>query len=100
MIRFISHAVLEGFGECYGRIQRHHNLIHAGRQVQRKFCILPACEFGHHKKANNPKVKEHFDQVMLNRATDEELEEFSRAINYKAYRDRLNIKYRVTNNNE
>jgi len=64
---------------CEGKIQFHHNLIFAGRQVNEKFCILPICEFHHH---NVEKFKELLTTIMLNRATDEELKRFSKAVDY------------------
>lgn len=95
---FYRKCCLQRFGGCGGRIQRHHNLIYAGSQVQRKFCILPACE-DHHEKARSKEGKEKFDWVMLNRATDEELLEFSKSINYLRERDRLNKIYGYKNTN-
>ena len=53
---FYLSCCLAGFGPCSGRIQRHHNLIYAGKQVQSKSCILPACE-GHHEEARKTEVK-------------------------------------------
>lgn len=78
---------------CQGRIERHHNLIFQGRQYQKKFCILPACSDYHHKYANRKDIKEKLDQIMLNRASDQEILDISKAINYISYRNRLNEKY-------
>ena len=89
---FYKKCCLSYLGGCSGRIERHHNLIYAGRQYQAKFCILPACH-DHHDMARNKEIKERFDQVMLNRATESEILSISKAINYKDVRDRLNKKY-------
>ena len=72
------------------KIEWHHNLIFAGRQVQEKFAILPLREDIH---KNIVQHKEECDWIMLNRATDEQLEKYSRAENLTAKRDRLNKKY-------
>lgn len=77
-------------GACIGRVEWHHNLIYAGRQVNEKFCILPLCEY-HHR--NIVKIKEVVDHRMLNRATDDELRKYSKAVDYIALRERLNKKY-------
>jgi len=63
---------------CSGRIEWHHNLIYAGRQVNSRFCILPLCQ-GHHRAADASSTKERLDRIMLNRAEDEELQEFYKA---------------------
>lgn len=72
------------------KIEWHHNLIFAGRQVNEKWCILPLAEDVH---ADIVKHKEKCDWIMLNRATDEELARYSKAENLKVKRDRLNKKY-------
>lgn len=92
---FYRKCCLRGFGGCggvniYGRsIERHHALIFGGKQVQKKFCILPACP-DHHSIANKKEVKELFDWVLLNRASDEELRSISKATDYIKERERLN----------
>lgn len=85
---------LSFLGGCGGRIQRHHALTWKGSQYQRKFCILPACE-NHHEKARGGEVKKRFDWILLNRATEVELLEISKAINYVEMRDRLNKEYGI-----
>lgn len=75
---------------AYGKIEWHHNLIFGGKQVNEKFCILPLAKEIHDKIEL---YKEKCDWIMLNRATDEELTRHSKAIDYKAYRDRLNKIY-------
>lgn len=87
--RFYLKCCLQRFGGCGGRIERHHALIFAGRQVQAKFCILPACH-EHHELARSKDIKEKFDWVLLNRATEEEIQGISKGIDYSRERDRLN----------
>jgi len=67
---------------CYGKIERHHALIVAGRQVQMKECILPICQTVH-EMARNTFIKEMLDLIMLERMTKEQRLSLSRAINYE-----------------
>lgn len=77
---------------CEGRIEFHHNLILAGRQSNEYWSILPLCH-KHHMQADKSDMKELLNWIMLNRAGDLQLREISKAIDYKALRDRLNKKY-------
>ena len=76
--------------ECRGKIEWHHNLIFASRQVNEAFCILPLCKYHHD---NLVRYKDYVDMVMLNRATDEELRQYSKAINYIEMRNTINRGY-------
>lgn len=91
---FYLKCCLRFLGGCSGRIERHHNLIYAGRQYQAKFAILPACH-DHHDQARNKEIKERFDWIMLNRATESEILSISKAISYTQVRDRLNQKFGI-----
>lgn len=93
---FYRKCCLSFLGGCGGRIERHHNLIYAGRQYQAKFAILPACH-DHHDMARNTEIKERFDWVMLNRATYAEILSISKAINYTFVLERLNTKFGLYN---
>lgn len=73
--------------QCSGKIEFHHNLIYAGRQVNEAWCILPLCKTCHD---NIVSTKPRCNWIMCNRATDEELRHYSKAIDYIALRDRLN----------
>lgn len=73
------------------RIEWHHNLIFAGKQVQKKFAILPVIKHYHDRMVGQ--TKELCDWIMLNRATDQELAEYSKARDLFAERERLNNKY-------
>lgn len=76
---------------CGGQdVQWHHNLIFQGRQVNEKFCILPACVQCHHDVNTH---KEKFDWIMWNRATEEQINFYSKAENYQQTKERLNNKY-------
>jgi len=91
---FYKKCCLRWFFGCSGRVERHHNLIFGGRQVQAKFAILPACSL-HHSLARSREGNDRFNWVMLNRASDEELETYSKVVNLKFERDRLNKIYGV-----
>lgn len=77
-------------GSTSGKIDWHHNLIFAGRQVNEKFCILPLSKEVHD---NIHKYKEQCDWIMLNRASEHELSCFSKAIDYRRLKEFLNKKY-------
>lgn len=71
-------------------IEWEHALIFAGRQIQEKWAIVPICWWAHRGPGL---VKEINEWLALNRATDEELLKYSKAINLTAKRDYLNTKY-------
>lgn len=77
-------------GSTSEKIEFHHALIYAGRQVNEKWAILPLAKSIHD---NIVKYKEICDWIMLNRANDQELKKYSKAIDYIRYRDVLNKKY-------
>lgn len=81
-------------GSLTEKIEWHHNLIYAGKQVQEKWCILPIAK-SVHDKADNALVRGHLDWIMLNRATDADLERYSKAVDLKAKRERLNKTYGI-----
>ena len=83
-------------GGCGGRITWEHAIIFRGRQLNKKWAIIPLC-------ARHHAVNEYQDSGSLNkeknvwialmRATDEELERISKAVDYKHKRNYLNDKY-------
>lgn len=77
-------------GMAHEKIDWHHNLIYAGRQVNERWCILPLLH-SIHEIEKRPHIKEILDWIMLNRATDEELQRYDRA-NLLAKREKLNNK--------
>jgi hypothetical protein len=52
-----------------GRITWEHALIHAGKQVQEKFAVIPLCEFHHSGEGMVKKVNE---VIALGRAIAED----------------------------
>lgn len=81
---------------CAGRITWEHALVHAGRQIQARWAILPVCAKGHavdgFQDAGDMQKDLHV-WIALNRASNEELQSISAATDYRALRDRLNAKY-------
>lgn len=87
-----SYKVCIVTGSTNGKIEWHHNLIYAGKQVQERFAILPIMQYIH-DKADIEHVKAILDWIMLNRATEDELFRYSKAVNLKEKRDRLNFRF-------
>lgn len=77
-------------GATSEKIDWHHNLIFAGRQVNEKFCIIPLAKSIHDDIV---KHKEKVDWIMLNRATEEELRRYSKVVDYVRMKEVLNEKY-------
>lgn len=82
------------FCSCDGKIEFHHNMIYASKQVQEKFAILPLCQ-EHHKNEKYKILKNYLNWIMLNRASEDQLNKYSKAINYKREKERLNIIYGI-----
>lgn len=61
-----------------GGTQWHHHLIHKGRQVNEKFCILSLC-VSHHQKITDgdQELTRAADKVMCERATDEQIKKYN-----------------------
>lgn len=72
------------------KIDWHHNLQFAGKRVNEKFCILPLAKSVHD---NITYYKEECDWIMWNRASEEELTRYSKAIDYRKVLARLNEKF-------
>lgn len=73
-------------------IEWHHNLRFAGKNVQRRFCILPILRSVHYK-ADTHETRERLNWIMWNRASVEELQEFDKAIHPVQELQRLNAKF-------
>jgi hypothetical protein len=87
------------FGSCGGRVTREHAIIFAGSKVQKKWAIPPCCAAHHgvdeYQDAGTEASKEVRVWMAVNRATDEELLEVSKAVDYIRMRSVLNAKYGV-----
>ena len=62
--------------ECEGRITWEHAIIVGGRQLQRRWAIIPLCVFHHLGEGLNKEVNQC---IALCRATEEDLLEFPKA---------------------
>lgn len=86
-------------GGCAGRITIEHAIIYAGRQIAELWNYVPLCE-RHHAVCSfqdrGDLQKEKNVWLALCRATDEELAQYSKVINYKQLRERLNDKYKTS----
>jgi len=78
--------------QCTGVIQWHHHLKYGGRRSDKPEHILPLCEY-HHSYVDTRNVREIVDWVWLNRLNERQIEEISKAVNYKYRRGTLNTKY-------
>lgn len=91
--KFYKKCCLDNFVyPCSGKIEWHHNLIYAGKQVNEEFCILPVCKM-HHDIEKHTIIKEKLNWIMWDRATDEQIKYYSKATNYQFEKERLNKIY-------
>ena len=84
--------------ECEGRITMEHALIFGGSKIQKLWAIIPLCAKYHSVdefQDNGLLDKEINMWVALNRATEAELREVSKAVDYIRMRDYLNEEYGV-----
>jgi len=83
-------------GDCDGRITLEHVFIYAGRQINEKWAIIPLC-LRHHSifpyQDNGLLDKRKNELISLNRATDSEMNRYSKIINLKKRRDYLRELY-------
>ena len=93
--KFYSKCCLQS-SDCQGRIEWHHNLIFAGKQVNEPFCILPLCHW-HHEREKHTIFKEKLNWIMWNRATLEQIKQYSKSINYSEVLERLKKQYGIYN---
>lgn len=87
-------------GTCRGRITFEHTEIFGGKQIQEKWAIIPLCSYHHavnEYQDCGDLQKELGQAIALSRATDEELEKYSKVVNYKMRRDYLKKKYAIRN---
>ncbi len=80
-------------GTRTGKIEWHHNLIFAGRQVNEAWAIIPLHHDVHDRVPADKSLKEKVDWIMLNRATDDELRPYCKVIDYIKRRAHLNNIY-------
>lgn len=73
-------------------IEWEHALIFAGKQINERWAIVPICWWAH---SGGGLKKQINVWLALNRATDEELQKYSKLIDYVRERGRLNAIYGV-----
>jgi hypothetical protein len=93
---YYRYCCITGMPATMVKIEWHHNFIYAGRQVQEKWCILPVDKELHKKLKGDMDLRGRLDWIMLNRATEEELNKYKRAGLFEK-RERLNKKYGSSN---
>jgi hypothetical protein len=71
-------------------IEWEHCFIFGGKQIQEKWAIIPICYKVHRGGELDKEINRW---IALNRATNEELKKYSKAIDYIEMRERLNRKY-------
>lgn len=82
--------------DCDGRITWEHAIIFAGRQVNEMWAIIPLCTYHHSVDLHQdgPGLNKEINVwIALNRATDDQLREVSKVIQYIRERNRLNSIY-------
>jgi hypothetical protein len=85
-------------GNCAGRITIEHALIFAHKQVDLPFALIPLCEFHHsvNKYQDCGDLnKEKNEWIALSRATEQEITQISKAVDYKQKLKYLNNKYGI-----
>jgi hypothetical protein len=94
--KFYSKCARNDEGNCQGRITWEHAIIHAGRQLNEKWAIIPICAFHHGVdlfQDTGDMNKEKHVHIALQRATERDLRAISKAIDYVALKARLELKY-------
>lgn len=68
---FMKRCCFPGCSEI--RVEWHHVFLYAGKQINERFSIVPACVFHHRGKGFD---KRTFERIALSRATQEELDRY------------------------
>jgi len=79
-------------GRTQEKIEWHHNFIFAGRQVNEKWCILPLSK-PIHDREKEKEIKMKLNWIMINRADDETLKKYSKAMDLLEIKELLNKKF-------
>lgn len=89
---------LQGYGLCDGRITWEHVFTFAGRQIQKRWAIIPLCERHHAvgRYADAGTMDKNRNQwVAVNRATTAQLRAASKGMDYIRLRSWLNGKFGI-----
>lgn len=87
---FYHRCVLCGKTREQEKIEVHHNLIYAGRQVNDLWTLLPLCKTHHDDIVH---CKERCNWVMCNRASISELIKYGKVVDYVRMKKILNEKF-------
>lgn len=82
-------------GDCDGRITFEHAIIYGGRQVNKKWAIIPLCEYHHSVglyQDGGDLNKEINEYIAISRMTGEDMREYPR-FNWRARVQWLRIQY-------
>lgn len=82
--------------DCAGRITWEHAIIYAGRQLNEKWSIVPLCTYHHavDKHQDGGDLRKGINVwIALNRASDSELINISKVVDYLKMREQLNGLY-------
>lgn len=96
--KYYKKCVRHKEGTCRGRITIDHCLTFGSKQISELWNYVPTCAYHHavdNFQSGGDLNRELQTYYALNRATDEELKKYSKAINYIDLKRRLNIKYGV-----
>lgn len=91
--RFMDRCFRHAEGNCSGRVEWEHAFIYAGKQVQERWAIVPACTFHHRGRGLDKNLNRY---AALLRMTDEELEETENKYpreNWRQQKDWLALRY-------
>lgn len=80
-------------------LQWHHVFLYQGKSIQEKWAIVPVTKETHdkctqHKTEYDKEVADKVELISLNRATDEDLEKYSKVDSLILKRDLLRDKFR------
>ena len=89
---FYWRCCISGIRREEEKIDFHHNFIFAGKQINEAWCILPLARSIHDRIVE---FKEICDWIACNRASWDELERYSKVVNYHKMKERLNSKYGI-----
>lgn len=87
---FYKRCAVSGKPGTMVKIDWHHNLIFAGKQVNEKWCIIPLAKEIHDAIVQ---YKDQVDWIMLNRASEEDLRRYSKVTDLIRKRDQLNKRF-------
>jgi len=73
-------------GRTDGKIEFHHNMSWQGKNLNKKFAILPVHNDIHqYHNGLTSEVKEKLNRIMVNRMSEEELDYYSKVVQYRKY---------------